>query len=230
MTGWDLLFPRRCPVCDRVQPAGRLICPDCEAGLHKINSPFCKKCGKPLLDEQSEYCGDCARGKHRYLEGRALYEYPAVRRSLYRFKYGGRREYAEYYGRELAAHLKEAILRWEPDALVPVPLHRARRRERGYNQAEALARVLGKALGIPVRSRLVKRVKKTLPQKRLDRRMRQNNLKRAFKISGNVVKLNTIIIIDDIYTTGSTIDAVASALQEAGVSRIYYISLAIGRN
>jgi len=225
----DLLFPRRCPVCDRVQPIGEIICPSCKGSLKRIGSPFCKKCGKALSDTRQEYCSDCAGGSHIYTEGRALYEYPCIRKSVYRFKYGGRKEYAGFYGRELAAYLGPTIRMWQPEALIPVPLHISRKQKRGYNQAELLARALGKELGIPVETRLIKRRKKTVPQKRLNRLQRQNNLKRAFKIVRNDVKLNTIIIIDDIYTTGSTMDEMASMLRETGIRNIYFIALAIGR-
>ena len=129
----------------------------------------------------------------------------------------------------MARHLGDTVRRWHPDALVPVPLHRTRQAVRGYNQAAALAEALGRELGIPVENRLIRRVRKTVPQKLLRRQMRQNNLKRAFKISKNVVKLNTIIIIDDIYTTGSTVDAVTAVLQEAGIRQVYFITLAIGK-
>lgn len=229
MTILDLLFPRRCPVCDSVQPMGRIVCPSCAEGLRRISSPFCKKCGKAVADARQEYCADCACGSHLYKEGRALYEYPRVKKSLYRFKYGGRKEYGEFYGGELARHLDPVIRSWRPDALVPVPLHGSRKRMRGYNQAEVLAVCLGEKTGIPVKKDLIRRVEKTAPQKSLDRQARQNNLKRAFKIYENDVKLNTIIIIDDIYTTGSTVDAMASVLRGAGIKNIYFIALATGR-
>ena len=227
----ELLFPGRCPVCDRVQPLGEIVCPQCADSLERmrIQSPFCRKCGKPLADSRDEFCGDCTAGGHRFLEGRALYPYPAVRKSIYRYKYQGRKEYAGFYAREMARHLGDTVRRWHPDALVPVPLHRTRQAVRGYNQAAALAEALGRELGIPVENRLIRRVRKTVPQKLLRRQMRQNNLKRAFKISKNVVKLNTIIIIDDIYTTGSTVDAVTAVLQEAGIRQVYFITLAIGK-
>ncbi|MBO5094245.1 MAG: ComF family protein [Lachnospiraceae bacterium] len=224
----DLLFPRRCPVCDRALPIGALICTSCADKLKIVKPPFCRKCGKGLVDEREEYCADCMQTQHFYTEGRALYEYPCVRRSMYRFKYKGRREYAEFYGGELARLLGDVIRRWNPDALVPVPLHRTRRRTRGYNQAQALADVLGRQLGIRVESGLLRRVKKTVPQKCLNREMRQNNLKKAFKLCRNDVKLNTIIVIDDIYTTGSTIDAAAAVLREAGIKEVYFIALAAG--
>ena len=225
----ELLYPSRCPVCDRVLPVGEKICKKCEEKLKKVEAPFCRKCGKPMADMRLEYCPDCRQYKHLYLEGRAVYEYASVKHAIYRLKYNGRYEYADYFGCEAAKHLEHFICEKKPDALVPVPLHPVRKRERGYNQAEALARGIGKRLNIPVDTKLIQRTKNTIPQKLLDRQLRQNNLKKAFKIVRNDVKLSTIIIIDDIYTTGSTIDAMAEVLLEAGISKIYYIALSIGR-
>ena len=116
----------------------------------------------------------------------------------------------------------------DADAFIPVPLHRTRQDKRGYNQAELLARELSRLFGVPTRSDIVKRTKKTLPQKQLNAISRQNNLKKAFNIGSDVVKLNKTIIIDDIYTTGSTLDAVASELKRHGVGKIYFITLCIG--
>lgn len=112
---------------------------------------------------------------------------------------------------------------------MPIPIHPSRKRQRGYNQAELLAKVISARTGVPMRCDIVARRKKTTPQKGLDDVERQNNLKRAFKILKNDVKLSTIVIIDDIYTTGSTVDAMTATLQTAGVKNIYYAALAIGR-
>lgn len=164
-----------------------------------------------------------------YEQGRALFEYPSVAMSMYRFKYGGRKEYARFYGKQIAYYLKEDIRKWHAQALVPVPIHPQRKYKRGYNQAEALAEEIGFYLQIPVEKGLLKRVKNTQPQKLLDDRQRQNNLKNAFKIGQNDVKWKSIIMIDDIYTTGSTIDHCARVLKQHGVEKIYYIAIAIGR-
>ena len=110
----------------------------------------------------------------------------------------------------------------------PVPIHKKRLRRRGYNQATLFAAALGRELQIPVIDNLISRVENTKPMKMLSGRERQNNLKKAFKIGQNDVKLDTIIIIDDIYTTGSTIDALAREIKKAGVTNIYFIALAIG--
>ena len=166
---------------------------------------------------------------HEFESGRGLFTYRSMAESMYRFKYAGRREYARFYGEQIVRRLGRTIRGWKPDALIPVPVHSSRKRERGYNQAEVLAEEIGKKMDIPVERRLLKRVKTTMPQKLLDDKGRQNNLKRAFKISRNDVKLKIIVMIDDIYTTGSTIDACAAVLKSAGVEKVYYITAAIGK-
>lgn len=224
-----MLFPRRCPVCDNaVRPAGKLICDSCREKLHYVSQVHCMKCGKPLLEEEEEYCIDCKKKKHSYVQGKSLYEYRSIADSIYRFKYGKRREYAEFFGEELAKHFAPVIKRWKVEAIIPVPVHTSRKRERGYNQAELLADELGKHLGIPVEKNLIVRCKKTIPQKELKGAERQNNLKKAFKIVGNDVKLSTIIIVDDIYTTGSTVDEMVEVLKGTGIDKVYVLTLAIG--
>lgn len=225
----DMVFPPRCPVCDKPAPLPALICPACREKPVPVKAPRCLKCGKHIGDEREEYCKGCRLTVHVFKQGRSLFLYSSVAGSLYRFKYAGRQEYARFYAEEIVKKLGGTIRAWKPDALVPVPIHPARRRERGYNQAEVLAKEIGKRTGIPVASGLIRRVKKTLPQKLLDDAGRQNNLKRAFKIDGNDVKLKRVIVIDDIYTTGSTVDACAAELKRAGVEEIYFITAAIGK-
>ncbi len=226
----SLLYPRRCPVCDEpVRPWNALICGDCRPSLTYIQPPVCMKCGKHIGDSGQEYCADCAERSHLYDRGRALFSYRSVAASIARFKYHGRREYAAFYAACMVNALGGFIRGCHADAFIPVPLHRSRRRRRGYNQAEVLARELSALTGIPVCGDLIGRVRKTAPMKELSASERQNNLKKAFKILRNDVKLKTIIIIDDIYTTGSTIDAMSRELKKAGVEKIYFMTLAIGR-
>ena len=225
----DLVYPRRCPVCDKaVKPFGSLICEECTRKIKYVKAPYCQKCGKELRDKRALFCHDCAHKEHKYDSGMALFSYPGVADSIYRFKYQGRQEYAAYYAQRMARILGEKILALHPDALVPVPIHSSKERVRGYNQAEVLAKELGRILDIPVETKLIKRVRKTVPMKELSVSERQNNLKKAFKICHNDVKLITIVIIDDIYTTGSTIDAMAYELRLAGIKHIYFAALAIG--
>lgn len=225
----DFLFPRRCPFCDEVVGFGDLVCPDCAEDIRYIGEVHCMKCGKPLLRKASEYCKDCQRTGHSFTRGRALYVYgDAVRGSITRFKYHNRREYAEYYGYDMARHLGRFIRDCRPECLIPVPISDAKRAKRGYNQAELIAGQISRCTGIPVNNSMVVRTRDTAPMKELTRTERMKNLKGAFKIAVHDVKYRSVMIVDDIYTTGSTMDAMADMLKAHGVREVYFITLAAG--
>lgn len=226
----DYLFPRRCVVCDDItDKPGEAICRGCVKKIVYIKEPCCIKCGKELKEQEREFCDDCRKREHKFIAGSALYDYGSMSDSVYRFKNKDRREYAEFYGRELAVRRGRWLEMIKPDALIPVPIHSSRKRARGYNQAELIAEVLSEYTGIPVNASLIARCKRTKPLKNLTGKERQNNLKKAFKIIQNDVKLDTIVIIDDVYTTGSTLDAMTRVLQSAGISNVYFLTLTIGR-
>lgn len=225
----NMVFPRRCPVCDEIVPMGDgLICSRCRAKPQYIREPRCRRCGKQLADGMTQYCHDCRQRRHVYDYGYALYDYQSMRKSIYRFKYGKRCEYAAFYARDICGKLADELRMMDADSIVPVPVHASRKRERGYNQAELVAAELSRLTGIRMYGDLVRRVRKTVPQKELTIQERQNNLKKAFNITTNVVKLNKTILVDDIYTTGSTLDAVAMELKRHGVKAVYFIALCIG--
>ncbi|MDE7322968.1 MAG: ComF family protein [Lachnospiraceae bacterium] len=225
----NLLFPARCPICDDIVPAAEGdVCLGCRIKPQYIKEPRCARCGKQLGDDTKLFCGDCVQRKHIFEYGYALYDYQSMRKSIYRFKYGGRCEYAKFYARDIWEKLRDEICLMKADAIIPVPIHTSRLRSRGYNQAQLVAAELSKLTGIPIYENLVRRVRKTLPQKELTAQERQNNLKKAFNISADVVKLNKTILVDDIYTTGSTLDAVALELKRHGVGTVYFITLCIG--
>jgi len=226
----ELLYPRRCPVCDTVQLPGRLICNECVEKLHPVREPLCKKCGKPLWKDTMEYCEDCIDGKHCFVAGRGVFVYEGVlKKSIYRFKYAKRQEYAKFYSLAAMEHAGGFLKELKADSIVPVPLYKKKLYQRGYNQAQVFAKELSEILKVPVYPDVVVRTRNTVPQKELDARERQNNLKKAFKIRRNDVKLGVTIIVDDIYTTGSTIEAVAQLLLKAGAERIYFVTIGIGK-
>jgi ComF family protein len=219
-------FPLHCPVCDKiVRPAGEKICRECERKLRLITPPWCMKCGKKL-QEEGMYCPACRARDRAFERGRALYEYNSAADAIYRFKYGGRQEYAAYFGEQMGEYLGEFIRSVRPDALVPVPLHKSRMRKRGYNQAQLLAKQIGRQFHIPVCDKLLIRQKNTRPLKEMNARERQNNLKKAFKVTRNDVKLEMIVVVDDIYTTGSTVEEAARTLKSAGAKKVYFLTLA----
>ena len=236
----DFVYPRRCPVCDGIIPVlelrdGRLrtggdIHRNCSPRIKYVRGNTCAKCGKPLAgDRNREYCDDCSRVSHLFDGGMSVFRYRSVAGSIYKFKYMGRREYADFYARATKRLLGEKISRLGVEALVPVPMYPDKERLRGYNQAAVYARALSRELDIPVREDLIKRVRNTAPMKELDAASRRNNLKNAFNIAENDVKFKYVLIIDDIYTTGSTIDEIAHEFRVAGVTKIFFLTLAIGQ-
>lgn len=230
-----LFFPRRCPICDHVMPLGDgAACSSCQALLEYVQEPRCKKCGKPLQVQEDEFCNDCYGKETSFRYGFALWVYNrAVQESVARFKYHGRREYAEYYAQELYGHYGAWIQTIGAQALIPVPIHRNRYRRRGYNQAELIARRLGELTGVPMRDELLLRCRDTLPQKELTGKERQKNLRNAFRMNNLEGELNQLpkcaIIIDDIYTTGGTLESCSKVMKEAGVQNIYFLCLCIGK-
>ena len=230
----DLFFPRRCPVCDRpVKPFGALICEECSKVPVPVGDSVCMKCGKPVEPEE-EYCADCRTRPHLYYRGMAVYRYRSVSGSLYRFKYDGRREYADFYGEGMARamdqFLSETGGQHAPELLIPVPCSRQRLRKRGYNQAALLARSLSERTGIPAAEDLLVRSRDTRAMRSMSAAERQINLKRTFHVYGNGVRLKSIMLIDDIFTTGATVDACAVPLLEAGAKEVSFLTLAIGEN
>ncbi len=225
-----ILYPRHCPFCDRIVPYGSMAHEQCRRKAEYADSyETCIKCGKPLLYGHAEYCRDCLKGGHVFDYGMSLYNYRTVSGSIYRFKYDGRQEYADFYAGEIERHLGSKIRALKPDALIPVPMYKGKKNKRGYNQAEVLAKAIGRKMNIPVRCDIIERVRDTTPMKELSASERHVNLKKAFNIVQNDVKLKNIIIIDDIYTTGSTVDHMTWQLKKGPASSVYVLTLAIGQ-
>ena len=227
----DALFPRRCPVCgDIVMPPGKLICPGCQGRLSFVKSPVCKKCGKEILSEYQEYCFDCTRHRRSFEYGIALLNYnEAAGASMAAVKYKNRREYLDFYADEAVRRLGSEFEAMRADCLIPVPVHPKRYRSRGFNQALVLAQKLGEKTGIPVCSDILKRSRNTEPQKELGPSARLKNLEKAFTAEKIPPGLEPVILVDDIYTTGSTAEACTRALKAAGVKNVYFFAVCIGQ-
>lgn len=224
----DMLYPRRCPVChDIAVPGGSRICNVCREKLKPITGPRCFRCSKPLKREEQEYCKDC-RKTRLFDQGIGIFPYGSVlQESLFKLKYGKRQEYGSFYGQIAAVYSREIIRNWGVEIIIPIPLHRKRMEKRGYNQAELIAEALGKTLCIPVDSRLMKRKVNTRPQKEVDYRERKQNMKNAFFLKGEN-RYRRILLVDDIYTTGSTIEAAAELLKRNGAENVFFLTIAMG--
>ncbi|MDD7218770.1 MAG: ComF family protein [Clostridia bacterium] len=224
----NILYPRCCPICHRIlKDQNRMICPECEKRIHPVGQPRCYKCGKPV--QKGEYCPDCQHHPHLFEQGRGIFVYnDLMRRSLIRYKYYGCREYGDFYARSMYIFAKKEIEIWKPDLIVPVPLHRSKLRMRGFNQAADLAVKLSQYTGIPADTSLVEKIRKTKSQKKLSAYERRKNLEEAFRVKRSLPGF-TILVIDDVYTTGSTIDAMAACLRKKGADKIFFLTVCIGR-
>ena len=186
------------------------------------------KCGKSVEDDAEAFCHDCAAGAKSFEYGVALLNYDDVmRRAVSRIKYKNRREYIKPFAKMFWMRWGKTIAEMEADCLVPVPLHPTRYRKRGFNQAELLARELGALSGIPVRTDILFRERKTEAQKELTPDQRIRNLQKAFRADPEKADVSSVILVDDIYTTGSTAEACTRALKEAGVGKVYTACLCI---
>lgn len=237
----DMFYPGRCPVCDEIlepELSARGIHRFCISELKPVSGAVCMQCGRPLANEAGEYCYDCqrmrqqdfGRGKEPAIrQGKSLYLYQGkIKETMYRFKYGNRREYAQFFAKQAQMCLGDWIQSREIEVIVPVPMYLPKQKKRGYNQAETFAKALGSRMKIPVDTTLIKRCRDTTPQKELNDIERKNNLKSAFQRTQNIVKYKNILVVDDIYTTGSTAMAVAETLRETDSCRIYFLSICIG--
>ncbi len=225
----DLLFPRRCPVCGQiVLPKGNLICPGCMGKLSWVRRPTCLCCGREIPVEAEEYCTDCFKRSRSFDSGMSLINYNEIAsRSMAQIKYDNKREYLDFYSEAIYRKLGTRIFRLKPDVLVPIPIHPARMKTRGFNQAYELAVRLSELLKIPVNTSILKRTKNTLPQKSLNSSERLKNLEQAFSSAPVPPSIKTILLVDDIYTTGSTIEACAKLLKAQGAKKVFFVTIFI---
>ena len=229
------LYPPACPVCAQIiLPRGKDSCAGCEEKLHMVHEPLCMKCGVTLSYWEKEYCPECQKIVHKFERNFAVWEYDAyMKASIARFKFQGKTEYLSFYVRHMVARYKNILQTLQIDVIIPVPIHKHRCRERGFNQAELLAKELGRQLALPVCTDYLLRVKKTKPQKELNAEERKKNLHGAFACNKKRDKeagtWKRILLVDDIYTTGSTLDACAIALSLSGNRKIYGICVCIGK-
>lgn len=215
----NLLFPAGCVLCDKPVHDWRsgALCPDCGAGFRTPESPVCARCGStgPVQDSS---CAACRAGETRFdLARHALVFDELLRTAVHHFKYNARVSLARPFGRCLRACLREHP--FSARIAVPVPLHKQRERQRGYNQAALLAG----QLGLGVETGLIRRVRGTGTQTGLTRRQRDLNVRNAFECVRSV--RGTVLVVDDVMTTGATIGEVTKVLKRNGASRVEVLTL-----
>ena len=206
------------------------VCASCQKKIVYVQEPRCKSCGKPIRYAEKEYCEDCKREVLFYDQGKSIWLHKnPVAWSIYQFKYHNRRLFAEYYADEMWQIYGSKIKNWEIDVIIPIPLHWRRRANRGFNQAEILAKHLGRLSGIPVRTKMVRRIRYTERQKMLGNKERKKNLSGAFVVTKRWEKVRNVLLIDDIYTTGNTINEVARILKQEGAEKVFFLTISIGQ-
>jgi len=215
----DLLFPPRCAGCGR---SGSWLCPTCISEIELIEPPLCPRCGLPSVENPCLSCQidplaiDSIRGVG-YLRG-------PLKRAIYQFKYGQERKLALPLADLMHHYLSENPL--PAELLVPVPLHMDRLRERGYNQAALLTRELSERSGLPVEEGSLVGIRETTPRVALKAAERRKNVRGAFRGQGEKLRDRQVLLIDDVCTTGVTLEACAEALREKGARSVRALVLA----
>ena len=221
----DLFYPPRCIHCNK--PEGWL-CQACLQNIPFISPPICEQCGTPL--DLSFPCQECAHHPLQHIDGvrvGAFFEDNPIREAIHALKYRDQKVLALV----LSEILSDTYRRYHltVDVVVPVPLHRSRIKTRGYNQSELLARHLAMRLDLPVNMVTLRRTRKTESQMSLGADERQRNVADAFACCDKQLENRRILLIDDVCTTGSTLDACASALKASGAASVWGLTLAKAR-
>jgi ComF family protein len=235
----DLLFPPFCPVCRRALGEARRdpLCGSCWGRLERIAAPYCRVCGLPFgrfasadadgTPQQTHLCSRCRRRLPPFAYARSATRYGEVaREALHAFKFGGRRALAAPLA-DLLAELRASLPVPVPDLVVPVPLHPRRMRERGFNQSLLLARRLGRAWNVPVHANVLARTIHTQPQTALSGEARRINVRAAFALRRpEAVAGRHVVLVDDVFTTGSTVTACVLCLKQGGASMVGVLTVA----
>jgi len=234
----DIIYPPRCAVCSRFLWKGPLaretpsgfFCPDCTADFHSVASPLCPVCGQPFSSEvlEDHLCEDCLRNRPSYEAAWAPYRYEgAILKGIHRLKYGSKSFLADALGPLLARFAEERLDRSGRVLIMPVPLHPKRLRERGFNQSLLLARHVSRVLHIDLDFLSLRRVRYTLPQTRLAKKERLQNVRGAFELRDqNAVRGKSVLLVDDVVTTGNTLNECARILKKGGAEKVFCLSLA----
>lgn len=229
--GLDLIFP---PVCVGCGSAGHSFCPVCAQAVEPVPRPICAQCGRPQPASQAPqpvYCAECRAEPNsplRFCRAAALHTHP-LREAIHALKYEHQPELAGPLARYLVAVFAKppwTVLPVPLDAVTPVPLHAQRRIERGYNQSELLAAAFCAATGLALQPSWLIRSRETRPQVGLDAAQRQINVAGAFAASPAVAG-RTLLLIDDVFTTGATLRTCAAVALDQGAAAVYGLTLAM---
>lgn len=224
---FDLLLPPHCVNCKTLTD---WLCQDCLNRISFTTDPVCERCGTPLSTNGRFGCKQCQNNPLQFIDGiraASYFEDNPIRPAIHFLKYRNHKAIAS----TLARILVDAFRRYNlsVDVIVPVPLHTSRLRERGYNQSELLAAEVGSFLNLPVDTDTLHRIRKTRSQMSLTASERHQNVVDAFSCRSNNLAGQTVLLIDDVCTTGTTLDACAAALKDSGALSVWGLTLAKAR-
>jgi len=230
----DFVYPQHCAICKKhLGREEKDICEVCWNSLVTLTDPFCPYC-KSFLEEGDTTCGFCnSAGKfsddHEILLVRSLGRFDDYYKELiHRFKYGKKIPLGKRLGQRLGETINDDSIFLKSDFLIPVPLHKSRYRERGFNQSDILAEGISKVIGLSVLKSVLKRKKNTKDQTRLSPQEREKNVRGAFVvIEPERINGKKIILVDDVITTGATLSECAWMLKQAGAEKILGMTIAV---
>lgn len=223
----DFALPPRCPACGTITEGDHRFCVGCWGKMEFLGAPCCESCALPFAFEQPEdsRCGACLAKAPAHDRARAVLAYGDIARTVaLKLKYGRKLGLARLIAQHMERHVPPED---RADMLiVPVPLHRWRLWWRGFNQSALIATALGGSLGIPVDNEILKRIKRTAPLRGMNPAERAKVLRGAFsldKASRQQVAGKTVILIDDVYTSGATADGCARVLKKLGAASVHLL-------
>ena len=231
----SIVFPAACRICERLLTrASRIpICDNCLGSFAPLPEKICVTCGRPLeayplREGEALLCPACKTGQYEFDRARsyAIYE-GALIRAIVLLKFEEMTPLGHWFGERLAELVRRGEEELAADVVVPVPLHRQRQRERGYNQADLIARPLARRLGLPCRPVLLVRTKPRPDKLHLSLEERWSSVRGAFAAKpGSRVDNLRVLLVDDVMTTGATLDACARALRQAGARTVIGLTVA----
>ncbi len=234
----DLVFPPCCMACERCLPSEShgAFCSPCGDGIRPVRPPFCRRCGLPYLHEwQGDHlCGGCLLRPPHFSMARSWACYPResdtshpLRQVVHRFKYGRQASLGTPLGRLVARACRPWFRASYLNLIVPVPLHPRRLRWRGFNQSVLLGREVGRAWGIPLDPFVLTRRTETVPQSTLTLKERRPNVNGAFSVAPRrTVEKMRLLLVDDVYTSGATVNECARVLLRSGAREVQVLTLA----
>ncbi len=227
----DFLFPPLCHICHAFIPdAGKLhICPECLGEIQFISEPACEICGTPFFGAgDSHICGRCLTDRPFFDLARAAAVYGGgVRQMIHAFKYDRKTHLRRPLALLTISATAGFISEEKPEIILPVPLHVERLRQRGFNQAVLLGELISREFRIPMERRTLLRLRRTMPQVALSVAERMENVKNAFGLSKKAkIEGRKVLLVDDVFTTGSTVDECSRILKKSGVARVCVLTVA----